>query len=58
MPEDLADSVLNDTTGLNRTPQKLVSKNYYYYYYILATTLFIYLFFLQGKELNKPTMSF
>ena len=43
--KDLADSVLNDTTGLNRTPRKLVSKNDYYYYYFspkkVSTAIFI-----------------
>ena len=56
--KDLADSVLNDTTGLNRTPRKLGSKNdYYYFFFFLATTIF-FMFFLQGKELKKPTMCF
>ena len=56
--KDLADSVLNDTTGLNRTPRKLVSKNDYYYYYFSCYYYIFYVFFLQGKELKKPTMCF
>ena len=56
--KDLADSVLNDTTGLKRTPRKLVSKNDYYYYFSCYYYIFYVFFFLQSKELKKPTMSF
>lgn len=48
--KDLADSVLNDTTGLNRTPQKLVSKNDYYYYYFSCYYYIFYVFFCRVKS--------